>query len=135
MPTRPTKAQQAAWNRTFYQRHKEARVELNRRKRAEIREFIEAYKREHPCPCGEAHVACLQFHHTDPREKDFEIGLADRHMWSLERLHREMQKCQVLCANCHAKLHWQERREPVAQLVEQRTFNPWVVGSNPTRLI
>ncbi len=28
-----------------------------------------------------------------------------------------------------------QQYEPVAQLVEQRTFNPWVVGSSPAGLI
>src|SRR5688572_13154960 len=119
MPTRnPTKAQQARWNRTFYQKHKAARVALNRRKRAEMRRFIDQYKCDHPCPCGESHIACLVFHHPDPKLKCFDIGRADSRMWSLKRLLEEMTKCQVLCANCHLKLHWRERNEPVTQLVE-----------------
>ena len=115
---RPTKEQQARWNRAFYLKNRGARVRLNQQARQKIRELVEGYKREHPCACGESHIACLQFHHPDPLEKSFEIGLARCRMWSLKRLRREMDKCQVLCANCHAKLHWRQRNEPVTQLVE-----------------
>ena len=30
--------------------------------------------------------------------------------WGLEKLKREIAKCILLCANCHTKLHYEERR-------------------------
>lgn len=29
--------------------------------------------------------------------------------WSLRRVLNEVLKCVVLCANCHSKVHWEER--------------------------
>jgi hypothetical protein len=58
----------------------------------------------------------LQFHHRNPREKDFTISNACSWGWSIERILKEMEKCDVLCANCHAKRHWRMRQQqqPVA---------------------
>lgn len=60
--------------------------------------------------CGEAAPECLHFHHRDPAEKDLELSTAVAHGWSRPRLLAEAAKCDVLCANCHHKLHWEVRR-------------------------
>lgn len=57
--------------------------------------------------CSENHPAVLQFHHTDPTEKEIEISLAVRLGWSKQRLQKEIDKCVVLCANCHFKEHYE----------------------------
>ena len=55
--------------------------------------------------CGYSNcVAALQFHHRDPNEKDF--GLSHKgmpHSW--EKTKKELNKCDLLCANCHFELH------------------------------
>jgi transposase len=54
--------------------------------------------------CGyDRHQAALQFHHLDPAKKDFH--LADSGVTrSIERLRREIEKCVLLCGNCHAEV-------------------------------
>jgi hypothetical protein len=59
--------------------------------------------------CGESHPACLQFHHADPKAKETSIADAIRRAWSRKRILAELAKCEVLCANCHAKHHAKER--------------------------
>lgn len=59
--------------------------------------------------CEESHPGCLDFHHRDPSEKDVSISLVVWR-WKLTRLEAEIAKCDVLCANCHRKLHWEERK-------------------------
>jgi hypothetical protein len=44
----------------------------------------------------------LQFHHLDPNEKDFTIS---RKSYSIERLKKEVDKCILVCANCHLEIH------------------------------
>jgi 5-methylcytosine-specific restriction endonuclease McrA len=55
--------------------------------------------------CGyNKYIGALQFHHKDPKEKDF--ILSRRHMglgW--DRIVKEVNKCMLLCANCHAEVH------------------------------
>lgn len=48
-------------------------------------------------------LQALQFHHRDPELKDF--GIASARSWTWERLEEELDKCILLCANCHAEEH------------------------------
>lgn len=48
-------------------------------------------------------VAALDFHHSDPTQKEMPIGKAMA--WSLKRLIEETDKCELLCANCHRERH------------------------------
>lgn len=53
--------------------------------------------------CSEA----LDFHHNNPNEKDFTIS--DRNLildWV--EIKKELNKCSLLCANCHRELHAKE---------------------------
>lgn len=46
----------------------------------------------------------LTFHHVDPRTKSF--GLSARGITrSWEKVKAELDKCILLCANCHAEVH------------------------------
>ena len=53
--------------------------------------------------CGEKDIVVLEFDHLNPALKSFEISQAVRlgHSWS-ETL-KEINKCEVVCANCHKK--------------------------------
>lgn len=54
--------------------------------------------------CSESDPCCLDFHHTDPTQKDFEIGTAAQSA-SWNTLMEEVKKCIVVCKNCHCKIH------------------------------
>ena len=47
-------------------------------------------------------VSALSFHHKDPKEKDFNISAKS---YSYERLKKEVDKCILVCANCHTEIH------------------------------
>lgn len=54
----------------------------------------------------------LQFHHTDPAEKEF--GIANINFgkyFNMQKLQNEVDKCQLLCANCHAEEHYKKEQE------------------------
>ena len=46
--------------------------------------------------------SALQFHHKDPTEKDFTISGKSL---SFDRLKEEVDKCMLVCSNCHAEIH------------------------------
>ena len=73
--------------------------------------FVELKRKLVCARCGEAHPGCLQFHHPDPKEKEISVSDAVRRGWSRERIITELQKCEVLCANCHAKHHAREETQ------------------------
>jgi hypothetical protein len=56
------------------------------------------------CICPETVVECLDFHHLDPTTKETTISHAVE-AWSWTRLQTEIQKCVIVCRNCHAKIH------------------------------
>ena len=45
--------------------------------------------------------AAFDFHHIDAREKDFSISTS----MNWERIQAELDKCSLLCANCHREVH------------------------------
>lgn len=46
----------------------------------------------------------LEFHHKDPSHKDFGIS-AKGITWSFDKIKEELDKCVMLCANCHREEH------------------------------
>ncbi|PIT90629.1 MAG: hypothetical protein COU22_01100 [Candidatus Komeilibacteria bacterium CG10_big_fil_rev_8_21_14_0_10_41_13] len=63
--------------------------------------------------CGYAkYEGALEFHHLDSRKKDF--GLSSKGMTrSWEKIRNELDKCILLCANCHREIHGQKLQLPV----------------------
>ena len=51
--------------------------------------------------CGEEDSRVLQFHHRDPAAREADIISIS----SFPRLLRELEKCDLVCANCHIKRH------------------------------
>ena len=49
-------------------------------------------------------ISALEFHHKDPQEKDFAIG-AKGYTRSIEKNKKEVDKCILVCANCHREIH------------------------------
>ena len=99
----------AAW-RKWYCANAQRKIEWQLRRRAAMRAWFLELKATKQCErCGERTVQCLQFHHRDPSQKDIEVSKAVL-AWSRERILAEIAKCSILCANCHLKLHWEERR-------------------------
>ena len=80
------------WQRRFEASQK--RLELKRR-------AIE-YKGGKCVICGYNKCeAALTFHHINPQEKDFTIS--NKTTW--EGIVLELDKCDLLCTNCHAEVH------------------------------
>ncbi len=46
----------------------------------------------------------LEFHHKDPSQKEFNVS-SKGHSRSWERVKKEIEKCILLCANCHREVH------------------------------
>lgn len=71
--------------------------------------FIEEVKQKLVCSvCGESRHWVLDFHHRNPEEKESNVGKIIRG-GSKQKLLDEIEKCDVLCANCHRDFHYQEK--------------------------
>ena len=58
--------------------------------------------------CGEDHPGVLDWHHRDPSTKKDNIPTLISQGASMATLTAEMDKCDIVCANCHRKIHWRE---------------------------
>lgn len=84
--------------------NKDVYREYKRQARARKAAYCREVKAISGCvECGEKHPATLEFHHKDQNVKKGDIGQTQ---WSWDRLKSEIKKCDVLCANCHRKRHW-----------------------------
>jgi hypothetical protein len=78
-------------------------------RRREITDKIRQYKQNLKCKqCDNNDFRVLDFHHNGD-EKDFNVGDACRSGYSFLRIKTEMDKCEVLCANCHRILHYERK--------------------------
>lgn len=75
------------------------------RRRKELRAKALEYKGGKCSVCAYNKSArALGFHHLNPAKKDF--GLSSKGMTrSWDRLKAELDKCVLLCANCHMEVH------------------------------
>lgn len=65
--------------------------------------------------CGYGrNYAALELHHVRPEEKEFSLDLRALSNRKWESVLREMEKCILLCSNCHAELH-----NPECELIKQ----------------
>jgi hypothetical protein len=77
----------------------------NHRKRN--RDYIRNFKKTQKCAeCGENRWYVLDFHHFE--DKKFNVSEMIVKASSLEKIKKEIEKCIILCANCHRELHYLE---------------------------
>jgi len=79
------------------------------RKKQQLVNFKRAclgYKNEFCCKlCGyDKCISSLDFHHLDPTKKDFNISRC-KNLYLNDSIKLELDKCDVICANCHRELH------------------------------
>ncbi len=89
----------------WYYKNREERIERKDRRRAAIRRWLYAYKERH-CVCArcdEDRPPCLDFHH--PNEKDHSVATMVVNGHSKSSIKEEIERCIVLCANCHRLEH------------------------------
>lgn len=60
------------------------------------------------CGYDRCHMA-LDFHHKDPKEK--EAQWRTLRYQKKETIFKELDKCSLLCKNCHTEVHWEWNRE------------------------
>ena len=100
------------YQRSWHQRHKEKRLAKAYERKGAIRDYIQKMKSQLRCvDCGQRHPATLHFHHRNSENKAFNIGEAVEKGFSLDRIKKEIEKCIVLCANCHFKRHYNMRNQ------------------------
>lgn len=66
--------------------------------------LVQQAKQRPCCDCGGCfHPDAMEFHHRDESTKDFALNRAKS--YGLDRVIKEITKCDLLCANCHRTRH------------------------------
>lgn len=92
-------------NSNLYRNSPKRRESIYRRNKLakdKIREYLRSYLFEKKCSiCGFDNILALEFHHRDRETKVFSIGMSTSKKVSIDTLQKELDKCDILCANCH----------------------------------
>jgi len=88
---------------------KDCQCERIKKGQKKTKDYIQSLKKQ--CSiCGyNKCVEALEFHHTNPDEKDGTLSQYSRRVFSpavKEKIDKEMSKCVVLCSNCHREQHF-----------------------------
>lgn len=94
----------------------------NQKLRGLKRKYEYILRRGGKCECCgyNKNLAALEFHHRNPEEKEFQVDARAFSNHSLEKLERELEKCSLLCANCHRERHNQDLiMENIPELIKE----------------
>ena len=88
-----------------YADRREYMIKAVSKRRRKLREMAVQYGGGKCALCGYDRCSdALEFHHNDSSKKDFAIS-QDGLTCSWERTKNEIDKCTLVCANCHRELH------------------------------
>ena len=93
-------------NKTWSDTNWNKKIQQQAERRQALQQRVRDYKSERGCTCcDESDEMCLELHHLDPSEKELNPADMATRGWSWERMLSEIQKCVVVCSNCHKKIH------------------------------
>lgn len=106
-----TKEQHRISSHKHYEKNKKYYRDRNKRRYQDTRQLIRSLKKQ--CAwCGYSkHSAALDFHHKDGEKKEATISLIYLKGWGRERILKEVDKCVIICSNCHREHHALEREK------------------------
>lgn len=88
-----------------YYRNQDKAAEKRKQRREDIREWFYNYKKKLECSkCDEDRPPAIQFHHPND-DKEKRVSELVTKGYGKETILKEIDKCEVLCANCHSVLH------------------------------
>lgn len=77
--------------------------ESNKKSIIRNRTFLWNYLLKNPCvDCGESDPVVLQFDHVRGKKR-FALSDGAKNSYGIETLQKEIDKCEIRCANCHTR--------------------------------
>lgn len=91
-------------------KYRDTKLRISKERRKDATTLLRAYKARSCLDCGVQYpYYVMQLDHRDPNEKILHPGNVPAKGWSRERMLAEYDKCDVVCANCHAVRTHQRR--------------------------
>lgn len=92
----------ARWHADHRAEHNTSIAARNRRLAADVNRKLFEYKLERGCAdCGERDPTVLEFDHVDGKTRA--VSTMARHAATWSRILAELERCEVVCANCHRR--------------------------------
>lgn len=96
---------------THYQRHRQEYIDKAARIKKRNFDYIWAIKEGSLCiNCGAEDTRVLEFDHLPQYEKTKGIAKLGQSCVSIQKIDKEIAKCEVVCKNCHAIRTWQRKQ-------------------------
>ena len=103
------------YHKKHYRRNPEYHKKRVRQRKREIRAWFDEYKKSVSCfRCGLSGAECswlIEFHHRNPTEKRDLVTYMVANGYGKDSILKEIQKCDPVCANCHRRIHYEEKQE------------------------
>ena len=113
------KAYQRIKAKQYYEANKEKVKASSKLSKERGRADFQIFKSSLSCTrCGENHPATLDFHHLIPHPDNQKINVLTKSGAYTKAIQEIMDKCIVLCANCHRVHHHDERAEAKEKLAK-----------------
>lgn len=88
------------------------------KRRIKLKIMAVAYKGGKCSKCGyDKCLAALEFHHRDKTKKLFGISHPETRAWV--KLKIELDKCDIVCANCHREIEFESRHDDKKQVYNE----------------
>lgn len=92
-----------------YRKRRDSILKQKKDKKSSLLYELSKIKIEGCKKCGERRQYLLDFHHLKGNKKDFNIGSSIFRGKSFDIILSEIDKCIILCSNCHREFHFFER--------------------------
>ncbi len=103
--SRENESKRKQYWKEYREKNKKYLNEKENHRRKRLKEWLRCYKDKLSCSkCSESENHCLDFHHI--KEKKFSINFMVNNSYSIPRMEEEIEKCIVLCGNCHRIHHY-----------------------------
>ncbi len=116
------KAYQAKYQAGWYAENGDHRREQVRRRRRALKQRFREFKETLECSMcglsGKDNAWALDFHHIDRANKTTSVSHLVSGGYGWDRIMEEVALCDVICANCHRKEHYDEHMEKLAAGLE-----------------
>lgn len=99
------------YKKQYYQKYKEKLIRCQKKHYIESNKILVSLKINGCAICGYNECTeALEFHHVNSQDKKFGLDMHGiRH--NSFRVIEELNKCILLCANCHREIHVKERKK------------------------
>ena len=113
------RARQREAEQKWYRENRQRVFDKKNRKKARLRELIRQTKRQPCADCGVSYpYYVMDFDHVSGEKVMIISKLVNRGATAL--LMKELEKCEVVCANCHRIRTWQRRAKAISAAATSR---------------